>query len=287
MSAACGSDQNRRQSGFSLLEIAIVLTVIGIVLGMGLQAATRFAESESIDLTEARLDAIEAALVLYVSRNGRLPCPSAADAAADSAAWGDEIARSGDVCTGTTGDAVRGVPWRELGLTADYALDGWRRRISYFVFQDAPTGAISLVKDGALDATDCVFDAVGMAGATVPDCTGNPAFQDFLIDRGFRVQDENGVDILFPDGWERGGGAAFVLVSHGADGCGAYDQSGDPLTACNIASAQADNSDYDTRFVEGPINQSTDPEDYFDDHIRFLSVHALVDKAKHAPSPPS
>lgn len=291
----------KAQRGFSLIEIAIVLTVLGIVLGMGLQAATRFARTGAIETTEERLAELEEALILYVARNARLPCPSDASDAPDDAGWGASVPRDpaqGDrVCSGDS-TIVRGVPWRELGLPGNVALDGWKRRISYFVFQDVGNaGTISLVKDNALNARACVYQPPGGL-APAADCntpSPNVPIADFLTGRGFTVEDENGAPILFPathggapsDGWERGGGAAFVLVSHGADGCGGFDQEGIAMPACSAGSDQADNAAPGGRFVDGPTDERVGAGGYFDDHIRYISLHELIDHAQLTPDPAS
>lgn len=287
----------RARLGFSLIEIAIVLTVLGIVLGMGLQAATRFARTNAIEATKERLAELEDALILYAARNARLPCPTDGAAAPGAAAWGASVGRDVEqgerVCAGDSG-VVRGVPWRDLGLPGNLALDGWKRRISYFVFQDpGNVGTISLVKDNALNTRDCVY-AQPAGLAPVADCntpSPNVSMADFLRGRGFTVEDDDGAPILFPethggaagDGWERGGGAAFVLVSHGEDGCGGFDQEGIAMPACAGGSDQADNATAGGRYVDGPTDERTGAGGYFDDHIRYMSVHELIDEAQLAP----
>ncbi len=64
------------QAGFSLIELAIVLTVIGLLVGVSLKSLMAYSGRETRQLTHDRLDAIQEALSLYAARNKRLPCPS-------------------------------------------------------------------------------------------------------------------------------------------------------------------------------------------------------------------
>jgi prepilin-type N-terminal cleavage/methylation domain-containing protein len=63
------------QSGFSLIEVAIVLLIVGLLLG-GLMTplATQYENSKRKD-TQKSLEAISEALYGFAVSNGRLPCP--------------------------------------------------------------------------------------------------------------------------------------------------------------------------------------------------------------------
>src|SRR4051812_35690135 len=64
------------QRGFSLVEIAIVLVVVGLLVSGGLLGLAPVLAGNKISQTNAQMDRIEQALVLYVIQNGCLPCPA-------------------------------------------------------------------------------------------------------------------------------------------------------------------------------------------------------------------
>src|SRR4051812_901336 len=65
-----------RSSGFTLLEMAIVLVIVALVAAMGISASRTVTDSAKVASTNNRMKAIEAALVTYRLSNNRLPCPA-------------------------------------------------------------------------------------------------------------------------------------------------------------------------------------------------------------------
>lgn len=108
----------RKQSGFSLIEISIVLVIVGLLLGgMMMPLSTQMEKSRRND-TRAMIDQAFEAIYGYALMNGRLPCP-------DTSGNGMEN-RSGGNCTSVNG----GLPWASLG-TAN--ADAWGQTFSYRV----------------------------------------------------------------------------------------------------------------------------------------------------------
>jgi prepilin-type N-terminal cleavage/methylation domain-containing protein len=109
------------QRGFSLVEIAIVLVIVGLMIGGLLTPLTVQMEQRRVADTRSMLDEAKEALVGYAVRHGHLPCP------AISAANGEED-RSGYRCTDERRDGF--LPWATLGLPK---LDAWNRLYRYSV----------------------------------------------------------------------------------------------------------------------------------------------------------
>lgn len=107
--------------GFSLVELAIVLVVVGLLIG-GLMTplATQF-EQARITQSQRNLDETREALIGFALRNGYLPCPAV------SAQNGLED-RSGAYCTG--GKRQGFIPWATLGVPRT---DAWGRMLRYSV----------------------------------------------------------------------------------------------------------------------------------------------------------
>ena len=81
-----------RQCGFTLIELAIVLGIVGLIAAGMLNAwAARLAQ-QRIDRTKSNAETIKTALTLFISRNNRMPCPAIAGLAPGAAGYGQEAA---------------------------------------------------------------------------------------------------------------------------------------------------------------------------------------------------
>src|SRR5262245_59637586 len=65
-----------RALGFTLVEIAVVLVVIGLIVSGGLLGLSPVLQNNKVTQTNGQMDKIEQSLVLYVIQNGCLPCPA-------------------------------------------------------------------------------------------------------------------------------------------------------------------------------------------------------------------
>lgn len=128
---------NRHERGFSLLEMAVVLIILGFVLGalfMPLQAQRQqLAQSQ----TENTLETAKRALIGYAQSQGRLPCPAVAGNG------GTEAPLGGGACTQQIGL----LPAVTLGIqpvnSNGFAVDAWNNPIMYAITQKNSGGAVS------------------------------------------------------------------------------------------------------------------------------------------------
>jgi len=104
------------QYGFSLMEMAIVLTIVGIMMAGLLPTLSGQIEQKRRSETEKQLNEIRDALFGFAIIHGHLPCPTTQVDPAN-AAYG--IAP--DTCT--SDPSAEGIlPWRTLGVSET---DGW------------------------------------------------------------------------------------------------------------------------------------------------------------------
>src|ERR687896_2708612 len=68
--------RQRSQGGFTLLELAIVLFIVGLIAIGGLKTASALRENVGISETSKRLDTLVMALQTFLMKNNRLPCPA-------------------------------------------------------------------------------------------------------------------------------------------------------------------------------------------------------------------
>ena len=126
----------RRQAGFTLTELAVVLTIVAILLSSLMWTLQAQTEGRNRDETLRRLEQSKELLLSFAIVNGRLPCPARCSNAPACVDGGDEQPAGGGVCT----DGYAGyLPGRTLGFqpvdSAGYALDAWNNRIRYAVAQ--------------------------------------------------------------------------------------------------------------------------------------------------------
>ena len=118
----------RRQQGFTLIEIAIVMFVIALLVGGLLVPLATQVEQRQISDTQKYLEEIKEALIGFAVTNGRLPCP------ASSASAGIEAPSGGGACANSYNGFVPAVT---LGLAVvdnqGFAVDPWGNRIHYAV----------------------------------------------------------------------------------------------------------------------------------------------------------
>lgn len=143
-------------AGFTLVEMAVVLLIVGLLLGGLLPTLSSRVEQQRTVEVRKQLDDIEQALIGYALVNGRLPCP-----ASPSSNGTESFAGGGNAINGNCSNSNNGyAPAATLGLvTADgYAVDPWGNRIRYALTRSNSNAFSSI---GGMSAS-------GMSGLT-PD----------------------------------------------------------------------------------------------------------------------
>lgn len=137
-------------SGFTLIEMAVVLVVVALVLGSLLVPLASQVEQRRIDGTAQTLEQARDALLAFAAARGRLPCPA-----------GNANGQETLITNAATGDCSSFwgyLPALTLGLSPldsnGYARDGWgldQNRIRYAV-RNATVGGQSyaLTKSGGI-----------------------------------------------------------------------------------------------------------------------------------------
>ncbi len=146
----------KANKGFSLMEMAIVLLIVGLLLGGLLPTVGSQIEVQRMKDTRKQLDEIQQALFGYAITNSRLPCP------ASSASNGAEsFADGGSATNGNCSNFNNGfIPAVTLGLSPvdsqGYAIDAWNNRIRYAV-SSALSNALTKSNGMSLTTTPNLF----------------------------------------------------------------------------------------------------------------------------------
>lgn len=128
--------------GFSLLEMAIVLIILGFVLGAILAPIQAQRQQLYQSQTENTLEIARKALLGYAQSQGRLPCPATSNG---TGVFPDGSPVSNPVAGGTCVSQSGFLPAGTLGVQpADangFAVDAWNNRIRYAITQTNIGGA--------------------------------------------------------------------------------------------------------------------------------------------------
>lgn len=121
----------KAEQGFNLVEIALVLVIVGIMLGGIVTPVTDQVERSQRKNAEQTLDDIKNALLGFAASNGRLPCPAVA---IESTGLESVISGTPDTCTSYHGF----VPIRTLGISGtldnnNLMVDPWFSRYRYSI----------------------------------------------------------------------------------------------------------------------------------------------------------
>ncbi|HUQ75341.1 MAG TPA: prepilin-type N-terminal cleavage/methylation domain-containing protein [Burkholderiales bacterium] len=141
-----------RPRGFTLVELAVVLTIVVLLLGSLMYTLSAQTEQRNYEDTRRRLEQAREALLSFAIVNGRLPCPArSANTTTPATVAGDEVRNAAMQCSGdsgagavedyyggTSGAVTLGlVPARTIGITqvdpAGFAVDAWGNRLRYAV----------------------------------------------------------------------------------------------------------------------------------------------------------
>jgi len=182
----------KKQSGFTLVEIAVVLVIVGLLVGSFIGNFVSRIDATKRDNTKNEQPDIKQVLIAYAFSQGPnvfLPCPDT-----DVPPDGSENRLAG-ACT--PGGALGALPWITLGLGRE---DAWATRYRYWV-NDAY--AINTVINPGFDLTS---DDAGGGNATVQTRVNDVAANMVT----------NAVAVIFSHGKNSLGGVSVAGVNQDA-----------------------------------------------------------------------
>lgn len=142
--------KNRSQLGFTLVELAIVLVIFGLLLATLLAPLQAQRSITAQRDTELALNNAKQAILGFAQTNGRLPCP----ATNNGGAFPDGTGTSNPNASGVCAQAIGFLPASTLGLQpADaqgFAIDAWNNRIRYAI-TTANTNAFTFTTNNAMN----------------------------------------------------------------------------------------------------------------------------------------
>ncbi|MBF0267601.1 MAG: prepilin-type N-terminal cleavage/methylation domain-containing protein [Alphaproteobacteria bacterium] len=260
--------------GFTLIEIAIVLAVVGLLLGMGLMSGAQMLENAKRKTTGERMDKIEDAITLFAIQNNFLPCPADGSLNSANANFGRSQPATGLAACTAIANGAHVVPWITLGLDELYSRDGWGNRITYYVAGRSQGGTANGIvlhtnpntNDGIqrVDTSYPYGEVLVYALAGVPGLTTN----QLTNSSNNTAAGCSATNVC----------AAYALVSHGAHASGAYTGSNNPtrIATTDASAGEAENNDGDAFFVQNDPTERASSSGIFDDMVRWRSAQSIV-----------
>ncbi len=247
--------------GFSIVELAIVLIIIAIFVGMIMFTTQARLDASKTYTTKERMQIIMDAMDRFVEQYGYVPCPAPLNVVPTNANYGTTNNSNNPVggnpcqtqqasCThattirshtdggGRTYRLVKGaLPFKILGLDSQIAVDGWGNRLDYLIV-DVYAGREAYTRSQVL-------------GNNIPANFDNGVLYNVQNLGGHTVTPERDI--------------AYMLLSHGSNQHGGYrDKDGGQFPPANGSSQEQANANP----TSGAIYQSTGARD-FDDILVF------------------
>lgn len=248
----------KNSHGFSLIEMAVVIAIMGILMTFGIRLATSFQNKGAFSATAERQKQIKDVLTAYLARTGELPCPADPDLDPMTGIENPE----GGVCLSNPGL----IPFHTLGIPKSSAMDGWDRYFTYVVWNSnvpntPPCTGVANFADVSNngDWTTNVTHPISPSVKTFHDGT-NGCLMIEEADAGGAVTNRRR--------------AVALVISHGPNGYGGYTAKGGKI---DFPDATAENSNsiesgsIITAFRTQPINL-----DGFDDIVLEISADDLL-----------
>lgn len=243
------SKKHRHSSGFSLVEMAIVLVIASIALTMGVAAFSAAMANAAHSATTKRQEIIKDALASYVSKYRRLPCPDLPGASGNVPGTGDDNRTTPGNAATVCAAAVGVVPYIDIGLPRESVLDGWDNFFTYAVTTDG---------NPKLDWTRSINFIPGKLG-------------NLTVQRRDPATSSTTTNVTAPEN------AAFVLISHGPNGLGAWSSQGTANVAPLSGSDEATNTSGGTNFIQRePSTNTALVYGAFDDQVTFMKPSELI-----------
>ena len=245
----------RSMGGFTLIELAVVIGIVGLLLGALLTPLATQHNMRKIRATEAVLSDAKEALYGFVASEARMPCPDT-----DLDGFENLEDEGGGLLGCNANEVAEGVlPWASLGIQPT---DDWGRAIYYAVtteFTNATVPGLACEADPNDDRLDLCDQGTLSVFSRGDDPITAESEQKFQVD----VSQS----------------AVAVLVSFGTNGLGGVDLAGtdyaDPIAGTD--EAENVNSDADNTFVWRTRSPPAAPcDDGADEDIAFCEFDDVL-----------
>lgn len=242
-------NRNLKSYGFTLIELAVVLFILGLLLSSFLTPLATSLEQRDREATSLMLEKISESLIGYALVHGHLPCPDCSAAGGNCAGGATVNDGIEDGANGGAGVSPRvggnftscavvtgNLPWVTLDIAEN---DAWGNRFIYRVTDD--------YADDVDGTTDCTNPAAGLSFCL-----------DSALDDGDIDIDDTAAAVVAEN-------VPAIVVSVGNNSTVAF---------ADLSANEQENQDGDTDFVSGDYQQTAGSE--FDDLVIWISPAKLI-----------
>jgi type II secretory pathway pseudopilin PulG len=250
--------KDKNSAGYSLIELATVMIIIGLLVAPMLAAYASYQKKLAFEVTDDNIALVSTAMGAYRAMNGRYPCPASLTADRESPDYG----REGDcsdtsIAPGSCEDGVcvknsvrtnagvpirvrvGAIPFRHLNVNENTAYDAYGQRLTYVLTEDLGDKDRFKMDGGGIGVIDNQVPPVSVIGTGPMENT-----------------------------------AHFLILSHGANGKGAYLQTGQLREACgqvtdNLESINCQGPDEPPIYRQA-LYSTSDTFNYSDDTISYF-----------------
>lgn len=240
--------QRRMNSGYTLIEMAMAIAVLGMLTGMLMTMMTGQHEAEALKAEKKHLKLLDEAVAYHVKLRGRLPCPANPALPETDANFGREDCTLATVAGASANENLYFgiVPTRTLAIADRHLYDAWGNRTGYVVIAPLTVDAASF--NAYVTSEDTGVIHITDAGSPPNQVT--QALPDKVV--------------------------AYALISYGKDKKGGYNRVGQMTTACTAGSLDSANCDNaDTTLVDAEITDTRFSATYYHDMIRWRDLAQL------------
>lgn len=248
MTESQGITVKEMNSGFTLVEMAMVLLIITVLLAGLVPTISSQMEQQRTNETRKQMSEIKEALIGFALRNGRLPCAARAATPSGQPYSGLYAGNEYPDCNNASqADKAYGVvPWITLGTSET---DGWGNRFTYRVSSDFADAIAGATYGGCTPSPVPAQASFGLCSAGYPDIYSNASKTETVA---------NDVPVL--------------IISHGKNGAGAYTRQGTQRPVGSntdeLENSNHTNKDYVSRL----------PTSDFDDMVEWVTTNTLANR---------
>lgn len=260
-----------KNRAFTFVELSVVILIIALLM-FGTFSSSGVVNNVKENITRDRMNVVYKALGDFLIQQKRLPCPASILVTRGGVNYGKEV-RDGDSCRGLSEATPKGVylsnitgqnsfdkvvfgmiPTNTLGLSEDFAEDAFGNKISYFIDEDftknfitEPDASLSLPSFGTANYKNTLY----------------------IKERSNFIENFINSD------------AIIVLVSGGANGFGAFKNTGVQNARTTISAEEAENDVYNldtdsAQHFNKIFYSSFEDSENFDDIILFKTRNDFV-----------
>lgn len=267
----------KKQKGVLLLLVVALLSVLAIAIFTAFLIGALESRLLQSNESQSRQKAAESALIQFLAREGRLPCPADGSLGGQNDNSGIETTCS-TASPGASYQAAGILPWRTLGISEADVTNQHSDYFSYRVF----SGPSGFTRTDGLDMSACDTDnsptPTDQSVATV-DCENtnyNNTAEQFILGKGLSVVKADNTTTT---------GVAYVIVDHGQNRRGAWNRTGGQIASTlssrpeEVANAAAITAaDYTGTFYAKALAIETDETStsYVDDVLSYRTAFELA-----------